>query len=179
MEDFMDLVLARHSCRSYSTRPVEEEKLRACLEAGRLAPSASNRQPWRFVVADTPGAAAGVARAAQAQGENRFTAGCPVFIAITEEGERPDLAPIGKVKRQDYRPLDIGIAVAHICLMAQEQGLASCILGWYDEGAVREALGIPPGREVRVMIALGYAAEGETPPQKKRKPFDEAVRYVR
>ena len=84
---------------------MEEEKLRACLEAGRLAPSASNRQPWRFVVADTPGTAAGVARAAQAQGENRFTADCPVFIAITEEGERPDLAPIGKVKRQDYLSL--------------------------------------------------------------------------
>ena len=168
--DFAELVSLRQSDRKYTERPVSRELVTACLEAARLAPSACNSQPWKFVVVDSPELLPHMATAAAGMGMNRFAAQAPVIVAVTLE-KMNFTARIGSViKDKEYSLLDVGIAVEHFCLQAAELGLGTCIMGWFDEKKVRQLLGIPK-RRVPLLISLGYPAS-ETR-KKVRKPLEE------
>ena len=171
--NFMEIAEARQSCRAYdSTRAVEEEKLAAILEAGRLAPSACNGQPYRFTVCrgDTVKA---IAACVTGMGLNKFAADAPVMIVISEENYVPSAALGAKVKKNDYRSIDIGIAAAYITAEATARGLGTCILGWFDDNKIRAICGLD--KPVRLVITLGYAKEGDTLRAKKRKSLEELV----
>lgn len=141
-----------------------------CLEAARLAPSACNSQPWKFVVVDEPELLKEMASAAAGMGMNKFAAQAPVIVAVVLE-KMNFTASIGSViKDKEYSLLDVGIAVEHFCLQATELGLGTCILGWFDEKKVKKLLGIG-NRRVPLLITLGYAA-GEHR-QKSRKSLEE------
>lgn len=170
--DFSQLAAARHSCRSYDeTRPVEPEKLHEILEAVRLSPSACNGQPYHLTVCQ--GETAGqVAAACMGMGMNKFAAQAPVIIVISEEAYVKSAALGAKVKGNDYRSMDIGIAAAHLTLAAADLGLGTCILGWLDDGKIRNICGL--NQPVRLVITLGYAKEDRVP-VKKRKELDELV----
>ena len=169
--DFLTIAKTRQSCRSYDeNRPVEEEKLQAVLEAVRLAPSACNGQPYRLTVCRGETAKA-VAAATTGVGLNKFAKQAPILIVISEESYVKSAALGAKLKGNDYRSLDIGIAAAYLTAEAAAQGLGSCILGWFDDEKIRKLCDLK--NPVRLVITLGYAAEGEKLREKKRKTAEQ------
>ena len=171
--DFLEIAHARQSCRSYDeTRPVEQEKLDAVLEAARLAPSACNAQPYHLTVCRGDAAQA-AAKACQGLGMNKFASQAPVLIIVSEQPYSKSAALGAKLKGIDYRSIDIGIAAAYLTAEATAQGLGSCILGWLDDGKIRDICGLD--QPVRLVITLGYAKEGDSLRPKKRKALSELV----
>ncbi len=174
--NFMEIAEIRQSCRSYDeARPVEEEKLTAILEAARLAPSACNGQPYHFTVCRGQ-AAKEVAVATMGMGMNKFAPQAPVCIVVSEEPYVKSAAVGARLKKNDYRSIDIGIAVAYLTAEAAAQGLSTCILGWLDDEKIRSICGLT--RPVRLVITLGYAKEGDKLRPKKRKDLSELVTYM-
>ena len=172
--NFTEIAKARQSCRAYdATREVEQEKLNAILEAGRLSPSACNGQPYRFTVCKGETAKA-VAACVTGMGMNKFAVDAPVMIVISEESYVPSAALGAKVKKNDYRSIDIGIAAAYVTAEATAQGLGTCILGWFDDEKLRAICDLD--KPIRLVITLGYAKEGDSLREKKRKPLEELVR---
>jgi nitroreductase len=171
--NFTEIAQTRQSCRSYDeARFVEAEKLAAILEAARLAPSACNGQPYHFTVCKGE-TAAEVARATQSLGMNKFASQAPVLIVISEEAYVKSAAMGARVKGNDYRSIDIGIAAAYLTAEAAAQGLGSCILGWFDDDKIRSICGL--SHPVRLVITLGYPKD--TLRAKKRKDMAELVSY--
>lgn len=173
--NFMEIAQARQSCRAYDeTRPVEPEKITAMLEAARLSPSACNGQPYHFTVCRGEKAAE-AARATTGLGMNKFAVQAPVLIVISEMPYVKSAAMGAKVKNNDYRSMDIGIATAYLTAEAAAQGLGTCILGWFDDDKLRALCGID--HPVRLVITVGYPKE-ETIRPKKRKDLSELVTEI-
>ena len=173
--NFMEIAETRQSCRSYDeTRSVEEEKLAAILEAARLAPSACNGQPYHFTVC-RGNAAREVAAATMGIGMNKFAPQAPVCIVVSEEPYVKSAAVGARLKKNDYRSIDIGITTAYLTAEAAAQGLATCILGWLDDEKIRAICSLT--QPVRLVITLGYAKEGDKLRTKKRKDLTELVSY--
>ncbi len=171
--NFMEIAQARQSCRSYDeTRQVEQEKLDAVLQAGQLAPSACNGQPYHFTVCRGETAKAAAA-ATMGMGMNKFAAQAPVLIVISEMPYVKSAALGAKVKNNDYRSIDIGIAAAYLTAEATAQGLSTCILGWLDDEKLRKICDVK--YPVRLVITLGYAKEDDRLRPKKRKDISELV----
>lgn len=174
--NFMEIALQRQSCRSYDpARAVEEEKLNAVLEAARLAPSACNGQPYHFTVCRGQSAKA-VAAATMGAGMNKFASQAPIVIVVSEESYCKSAALGAKLKKNDYRSIDIGIAVSYLTAEAAAQGLSTCILGWLDDDEIRSLCGL--SHPVRLVITLGYASEGDKLRSKKRKDLSELVTFM-
>ena len=171
--NFTEIARARQSCRRYDpTRAVEKEKLAAILEAARLAPSACNGQPYHLTVCKGDTARA-VAKATMGMGMNKFSADAPIMIVISEMPYVKSAALGAKVKGNDYRSIDIGIVAAYLTAEAAAQGLGTCILGWLDDDKIRALCNLDG--TVRLVITLGYAADGDPLREKKRKPLAELV----
>lgn len=167
---------ARESCRSYSDRPVEREKLEYMINTARLAPSACNSQPWHFT-AVTGKTAQTASKYLQSMGINKFTESCPAFIIINEEKANLSANLGGKLSDQHYAACDIGIAAAHLCYAALDVGLSTCIMGMFDEDKLKCILSIAPGKRIRLTLAVGYASGGELRP-KKRKALNEIATFI-
>ena len=171
--DFLEIANTRQSCRHYDpARAVEQEKLDAVLEAARLAPSACNGQPYHITVC-TGDARETVAKATMGMGMNKFAAQAPVLIVISEAPYVKSAALGAKVKGNDYRSIDIGIATAYLTAEATAQGLSTCILGWLDDEKLRKICDLK--YPVRLVITLGYAKEDDKLRTKKRKEISELV----
>ncbi len=154
--DFQELVLKRQSTRKYLPDNVDKKLIDKCIEAARLAPSACNSQPWHFVVVDDREKIRIMGEAAAGLGMNGFAAGVPVIVAVVLE-KMNFTAKVGSMlKNKDYCMLDLGIAVEHFCLQAAEDGLGTCILGWFDERKVAKLLGVPKGKRIPLLITAGY-----------------------
>ena len=174
--NFLEIAQARQSCRAYDeSRTVEPEKLTAVLEAARLAPSACNGQPYHFTVCRGETAKA-VAAGVGGMGMNKFAAQAPVLIVVSEKPYVKSAALGARVKNNDYRSIDIGIAAAYLTAEATAQGLSTCILGWLDDKKIREACSLD--HPVRLVITLGYAKEGDPLRPKKRRELSELVSYM-
>ena len=172
--NFTEIAQHRQSCRRYDeSRPVEQEKLDAILQSVRLSPSACNGQPYHLTVCQGENARQ-VAKATMGMGMNKFAAQAPVLIVISEAPYVKSAALGAKVKGNDYRSIDIGIAAAYLTAEAAAQGLGSCILGWLDDQQIRSICGLDA--PVRLVITLGYPADDLRP--KKRKEMDELVHYI-
>ena len=169
--NFMEIAENRQSCRSYDSREVEPEKLQAILEAARLSPSACNGQPYHLTVCHGETAKA-VAAATQSMGMNKFASQAPILIVVSEMPYVKSAALGAKLKGNDYRSIDIGIATAYLTAEATAQGLSTCILGWLDDKKIREICGLE--HPVRLVITLGYAKD-ESLRTKKRKSLEELV----
>lgn len=173
--NFMEIAQNRQSCRSYDTsRAVEEEKLLAILQAAQLAPSACNGQPYKVTVCRGDAALA-VAEATRGMGMNKFAVQAPVQLVISEMPYVKSAAVGAKLKGNDYRSIDIGIVTAYITAEAAAQGLSTCILGWLDDDKIRKICDLE--YPARLVITLGYAAEGDKLRTKKRKELTELVSY--
>ncbi len=171
--NFLEIAQNRQSCRNYDPkREVEPEKLNSVLEAARLAPSACNAQPYHFTVCLGETAKA-VAKACMGMGMNKFADKAPVTIVVTEASYNKTAALGAKVKHNDYRSIDIGIAVAYLTAEATAQGLSTCILGWLDDEKIRKICDL--NNPVRLVITLGYAADDDKLRPKRRKVMNEIV----
>ena len=171
--NFTEIAQNRQSCRSYDeTRPVEQEKLDAILEAVRLAPSACNGQPYHLTVCRGE-TAKEAARATMGMGMNKFAAQAPVLIVISEKPYVKTAALGAKLKNNDYRSIDIGIAAAYLTAEAAAQGLGTCILGWLDDEKLRSVCGVE--HPVRLVVTVGYPKEGDPLRTKKRKELSELI----
>ncbi|MDR1168760.1 MAG: nitroreductase family protein [Heliobacteriaceae bacterium] len=177
MNDFLELCKVRQSCRNFADKPLEHEKVVKCIEAGRLAPSGCNAQPWSFVAVETPELAAQVAQACCQMGANAYAAGAKAFIVVLEE--RATLMPrISSIMDSQYfAKNDMGAAAVSICYAAADLGIGSLIIGLFDREKLAEILDIPYDKRFGCVIALGYQAD-ETIRPKQRKPLEEAARFV-
>lgn len=176
MDDFLSLVASRQSDRAYDkNRPVESDKLDRILEAGRLAPSACNAQPWRFVVVTEPDLADKIGRATAGLGMNKFAKDAPVHILVVEESANISSLLGSKVKDKHFPLIDIGIAASHICLAAENEGLGSCMLGWFNEKEIKKLTGIPSSRRLLLDITIGYPLKEKR--KKIRKDKSKIVSY--
>ena len=174
--NFMEIAQTRQSCRSYDeNRAIEQEKLDAVLEAVRLAPSACNGQPYRLTVCHGDVAKA-VAKATMGMGMNKFASQAPIVIVISEAPYVRTAALGAKVKGNDYRSIDIGIAAAYLTAEAAAQGLGTCILGWLDDEKIRAICNLDS--PVRLVVTLGYPKESDTLRAKKRKELSEFVTHI-
>ena len=175
---FIDLANKRYSVRNYKNTPVAHETINRCVEAARLAPSACNSQPWKFVIVDDPELLNELAKAAfeGILDFNHFAFKAPILILIVSERQKA-FAKFGSiVKRKNFRQMDIGIAAEHFCLQAAEEGLGTCMLGWFNEKKVKKTLSIPKLKRVELMISMGFSADDNIP-DKKRKDVDEILSY--
>lgn len=174
--NFTEIANNRQSCRNYDmNKEVEQEKLNSVLESARLSPSACNGQPYHITVCKGEYAKK-VASAVTGMGMNKFAANAPVMLVISEKPYVASAALGAKVKNNDYRSIDIGILSAYITAEATAQGLSTCILGWFDDKKIRDICSLDSA--VRLVITLGYAAEGDKLRAKKRKELDELVNTV-
>jgi len=175
---FLDLVKTRQSVKKYLDKPIEREKIERCLEAARLAPSANNSQPWSFIVVDDPKLKEAVARKTfdRVISFNKFSLQAPVLIVLLSE--RPSFfSRIGSaVKDKQFSLIDIGITAEHLCLQAAEEGLGTCMLGWFNEKGVKKLLNIPFTKRIELIITIGYPESDQIPP-KKRKSIDQIRSY--
>ena len=171
---FLKLAAARRSIRKYKTSPVEREKLDLCLEAARLAPSACNAQPYKFVVIDEPALKEKFCAAAFAgvYSACKFAAAAPVMVAVVGDTGKFAAWMGNQVQGTDFRLVDIGIAAEHFALAAAEQGLGTCWLGWFGAKAGAKALGLPSGKKIEILLSVGYPDEAPAPrPRKKTEDF--------
>lgn len=169
--DFENLVQVRQSDRKYKAQPVEKEKILKCLEAARLAPSACNSQPWKFVVAEDKSLLAALSDAACGTGMNKFAYQAPVIVAVVLEKMNVTATIGSMLKHKDYSMMDVGMAVEHFCLQAADLGLGTCIMGWFNEKKVASLLGVPKTKRIPLLISLGYP---DAPARQKiRKSLDE------
>ncbi|MDD5496219.1 MAG: nitroreductase family protein [Candidatus Omnitrophica bacterium] len=164
----MEAIKKRYSVRDYDKRPVEKEKLDSILEAARLAPSASNRQEWRFVVVQDKDTRQELMKAAKNQS---FVGEAPVVIACCAKHD-------GHVMScgQLCYPIDVAIAMEHMALKATEEGLGTCWVGAFYEDKVKEILKIPEDIRVVELLALGYPAKPSAP-NKQRLSIKDIVMY--
>lgn len=167
--DVLTAIQGRRSIRKYSGRPVEDEKLQKVLEAGRLSPSASNLQNWKFIVVRDPEKIRKLAEAAYSQ---PFVGQAPVILAACGT----DTESVMKCGQHRYT-IDLSIATAYMILEAHEQGLGTCWLGRFDENMVKTILDIPEEVRVVAVTTLGYA--DESPDPKPRKKMEEVACYDR
>jgi nitroreductase len=176
MKRFQDLVEERRSIRRYIEKPVEREKILVCLEAARLAPSADNAQPWRFLVLDdvnlrqkfSDEVFSGI------YSVSKFAKKAPVLIVILA---RLNIIAhkIGKqIQNIHFHLLDIGIAGEHIVLQAEELGLGTCWIGWFNTRKARKVLKIPREYKIVSLLSMGYY-DKKPSKLKKRKNLDEIV----
>ena len=166
--EFKEVVKNSYSCKKYSGRPVEKEKLTAILEAGRLAPTAKNLQEQRIYVLQSAEDLAAV----DAVTPCRY--GAPVVLAVAFDKNNVFVYPGGK---RDSGAEDATIVATHMILAAADEGVDSCWINYFDMDKMAEALGLPENEELLMLMDLGYAAEGAgpLPNHTSRKALGETV----
>jgi len=170
LQQFKQLAASRFSCRRYLAREVPAEVLTDILECARIAPSACNKQPWHFIIIDTPELRTEILRSYPRQ----WLENVPVFIIAcgnhSEAWHRPD----GK----DHTDIDIAIAVEHICLAATAAGLGTCWICNFDRKILSDALNLPDHIEPIAIIPVAYPDTADMPAaEKKRKSLEEIVQW--
>ncbi|MDR3246943.1 MAG: nitroreductase family protein [Prevotellaceae bacterium] len=167
--NFNELILERQSDRKYDVnKVVEDEKLMQCIESARLAPSACNAQPWKFIVVRDKLLREQIGDCAASMGMNKFCVDAPAIVALVLE--KPNLtSKIGSVLQgKEYTLIDTGIVAYHFCLQASDLGLGTCMIGWFNEKKVRKLLGVPSSKRIPLLITAGYRA-GELREKARKK----------
>lgn len=167
----------RRSIRKYQERPIEEEKLTEILEAARLAPSGNNTQPWHFIVVNSPEMRQ---RLADASHNQQWMVQAPIHIVCVAD-IRSRVGADAEINLEDDSPMlefkklirDTSIAIEHLVLEAEEQGLGTCWVAWFSPREIGDLLGVPEDKYVQAIITLGY--KGEDPQARPRKPLQEIV----
>ena len=167
--EVIEAIKKRRSVRGYLDRPIENKKLNLILESARLAPSASNRQEWRFIVVKDKSTRERLMRAAKDQS---FVGEAPVVIACCADEPSNHVMTCGQL----CYPIDIAIAIEHMVLKATEEGLGTCWIGAFYEDKVKEILNIPDNIWVVQMLILGYAKKGSSR-KRDRVPLKKIVMY--
>jgi len=175
----LELLKQRKSVREFLNVPVEREKIAMCLEAARVAPSACNSQPWKFIIVDDRVLKNKLCKAAFGgiYSMNSFCKMAPVIVVVVSEKSK-FLATIGGMFRgTKYYLIDIGIACEHFVLQAEDLGLGTCWIGWFNEHAVKSLLNVPAGKKIDVVIALGYYNKDKVKSEYNREPLEKVSSF--
>lgn len=158
MNRFLELAKSRRSIRFYNKRDLPRRELELCVEAARQSPSACNSQPWKFIIVDDPKVKKSVAETLSSKpySMNTFASEAAAYIVMVSESMKFSAWAGSKLLNMDYKRIDIGIACAHLVLQAQELGIGSCILGWFNEGKLKKILNIPRSKRIELVISMGY-----------------------
>ncbi|MGN0017266.1 MAG: nitroreductase family protein [Candidatus Avelusimicrobium sp.] len=175
--ELIDAINTRRSVRKYQDKPVEREKINACIEAARLAPSACNSQPWHFIVIDDPKVKEAFCKEAFSGVYNmtKWAEKAPVLIAaVSDKGSFT--SRIGNFfRRTEFYLVDQGIACEHLVLRAWDLGLGTCWIGWLNSDKAEKFFKLPKGKKIEHLISLGYPAE--EPNARPRQTFENIVSY--
>ena len=145
-----DIINKRYSCRKYIDKTIDKELVYSCIDAARLAPSACNSQPWMFyVILDE------IKRKEMVKLTQPFTKNT-VFVVVEEKKPNFSEKIVNKLKNQDFTNTDIGIACSYLTLQATELGLATCMIGYFNENKIKELLCIDKKSRLRLVICIGY-----------------------
>ena len=179
ISNFLDLVNQRYSCRNYNNREIPDSVIENCLNAARVAPSACNKQPWRFVIIKSEETRKAIFEKGLLPGlPMPWFKTAPVIVAMCAESKllTHKIAPM--ISGIDYRLVDLGIAGEHFVLAAEAQGVGSCWIGWFKEKTVKKILQIPRNIKIVSLLTLGYAAE-ERPPAREKLNLKDITHYER
>jgi nitroreductase len=179
MKTLIQLVRSRRSVRSYDRREVRRSDLELCVEAACHAPSACNSQPWKFIIIDDPAKKKAIAKDVLSglYSMNSFAGEASAFIALISEKVKFPVWVGGKLRNTDFRRIDTGIACGHLILQAQELGIGTCILGWFNERRLKKILSVPSSKKIELVIALGYPAQTEELHEKRLKDKSEVASF--
>ena len=174
---FEKLILCREACRNFRSEPIKREYLDKIANAGRLAPSSCNHQPWKFIIVDQPSLVSEVAECTldRDTGTNVFTDSAQAFIVIVEEPGHTNMVVRETIRTGiNYNVTDMSIAAAFMSLQAADLGIGSLIIGFFKENSIKKLLGINEERKIHLVLGLGWPVR--TNPRKKvRMPFNEIV----
>lgn len=175
--DFSKLILERQSTRKYSSKKVDRDTIIRIIESARMAPSACNSQPWKFIVIDELDLKKEIAESSYGNvlRFNRFAAEAPLMVALTIEPPKLIAKLGGALKDKDFYLMDIGVVASYFCLQAAELGLGTCMLGWFDEKRVKKLLKIPAKKRVALLFTVGY--ENGKHRKKIRKSFNDICSF--
>ena len=164
-QSFLDLVKSRRSIRTYDKRAIDKKDLELCIEAGRYAPSACNSQPWKFIIIDDAAKKKMIATCVFSglYSMNSFANDAAAFIALVSEEMKFPAWAGGVFRHTDFKRIDIGIACEHLVLQAQELGIGTCILGWFNEKRLKKILSVPLSKKIELVISLGYPLPAKIP----------------
>jgi len=176
---FLELVKKRQSIRKYLPKPVSRETIDKCIEAARLAPSACNSQPWKFIIVDDPDKKDELAKAAFSgiYSMCTFVKKAPVIIVVITEQSSYATRVGSFLKNIQYSLIDIGIACEHFVLQAAEENVGACMVGWFSDKKVKKFLKLPKTAKIDLLISMGYP-EDETILEKHRKPIEEVREFM-
>ncbi len=180
--DFYEILMKRRSCRSFSEKEISRQDIEKCVEAARLAPSACNSQPWKFIIIQEEKRKAELVQAAASGvytdkiGPNRLLQQAPVIIALINQKMKLTARGAALIKGTDYALLDMGIAGEHFVLQATELGLGTCWVGWFNEKKVKKLLHVPKSLRIPCLLAMGYPKEDKIK-EKKRKELRDIMSY--
>jgi nitroreductase len=178
-DELLDLFRKRQSVRAYNPDlPVNNDIVMRCIEAARIAPSACNAQPWKFIVVNDPELKDKIAESTSGGilPMNHFTRQAPVHIIVVREPANLT-SNLGQVlKNKEYPLTDIGIATIQLCLQATAEGLGTCIVGWFNEKEVKKLLHIPKSKRAELIITMGYPKTDEVR-KKIRKQTEEILSF--
>jgi len=169
-KSFLDLAKSRYSVRKYENRAVEADKLTAILEAGRIAPTAGNQQPCIFLVLNNEESIEKLCKACSPHG-------APLAIVICAEKTTAWVRPFDKANMSE---IDTTIAADHMMMCAQDLGLSSCWITYFDPKIVRKEFNIPDNIVPVNILVIGYSADEPQSPDRHdetRKPLDSMVKY--
>jgi len=171
---FEELVKTRQSTRKFENRHVDRELLDKCVEAARVAPSACNAQPWKYIIVDDPEKVRELAGLTYNKivKFNKFTDDAAAFAVVVVEPGTFASHTGSFFSNLDYALIDMGISVENFCLQATELGIGTCILGWSRQNEIKKLLDIPRNKKLGVLIAIGYERDYKLR-SKKRKDIDE------
>jgi nitroreductase len=165
-----EAIATRKSVRGFQDKGIPEDVLGRLLEAARLAPSANNKQEWRFVVVRDAATRQKLVEVAKGQA---FVGEAPVVLACCAQTDNAVMS-CGQLAY----PIDLAIAIDHITLCAVAEGLGTCWIGAFHEAQAKEVLGIPDDIRVVELLPIGYPKD-PAPVEKKRFPLDDIVKYER
>ena len=169
--EFKEVIRNRYSCKKYSARQIEKEKLTSILEAGRLAPTAKNLQEQHIYVVQTADGLSKIDSATPC----RY--GAPTVLVVAFDKTNVFTYPGGK---RDSGIEDASIVATHMILAAADEGVDSCWINFFDPEKLAEVLELPENEEVLMVMDLGFAAEGTGPlaGHSRRKPLEETVSWL-
>lgn len=176
-----EAIARRSSCRAYKPDPVPQEHLERLLEAARLAPSACNKQPWRFAVVRNPSLRARIVNKTFLPGiKMPWALEAPVFVVIGMERAFVTHRLGAVMSGVNYPWMDIGIAGEHLVLAATELGLGTCWIGWIRSSALARVVGWPRTVKAVAVITVGFPAEesADRAAPTRRKSLDELTRWL-
>lgn len=174
--DFKEMALTRQSCRNYSDKQVEIEKLIKICEVATLSPSACNSQPWKLhIITKDYEKIDELRKTLQVVGLNKFLNDVNNYIVIEQVSGNKSSYWGSKMSKNDLNSIDIGIITSYVCFQAMQEGLSTCIIGAFRKDKMQKAMNFRKNQVVRVVIAIGYAKENDVIRKKVRKPIENTI----